>query len=179
MLDSFRKIWRFSENRHNTLIKGFIFSFLRSIFGICQIISILITIQVLMGSMEVKNGLIYILPLTVLCILGNFATSYVENTGTMETGFFMTGDKRVSVAGHLRKLPLGYFSGIASGKIAAALTTTLGTVESGAPMCMVGIVSGLFNSLSLLIFMLFYDWRIGILSGVGMVAYLLVVDWQM
>ena len=179
MFDSLKKIWKFSENRHGAILKGLVFSFLRSVFGICQIFSIVITIGVLMGTRDAKSGILSILSLTLLCILGNFLTSYSEQISTMEAGFFMTADRRVSIADHLRRLPLGFFSQAGAGKIPATLTTTLFAVESAAPMVMVGIVSGFFNSVTLFVFMLFYDARIGILSILGMIAYLLVVDWQM
>ena len=109
MFGSLKKIWQFSEKRHDSVVKGLILSFLRSLFGICQLFSIVITTRVLLGTVPAKNGIYEILGLTVLCILGNFLTSYFEQTATMEAGFFMTADKRVSLAGHLRKLPLGYF----------------------------------------------------------------------
>ena len=179
MFESLKKIWQFSENRHEAVIKGLICSFFRSLFGICQILSIVITIRVLMGAMDTSTGIYSIVGLTVLCILGNFLTSYLEQTATMEAGFFMTADKRVSLADHLRTLPLGYFTEASAGKIPATLTTTLFAVESAAPMVMVSVISGLFNSLTLFVFMLFYDLPIGLLAGAGMAAYLLVVSWQM
>ena len=179
MLKSLEKIWKFSQNRHGAIVKGLLFSFLRSVFGICQIFSIVITIGVLMGTREAKAGILSVAGLTLLCILGNFFTSYIEQTSTMEAGFFMTADRRVSIADHLRRLPLGFFSQAGAEKIPATLTTTLFSVESAAPMVMVGIISGLFNSLTLFAFMLFYDVRIGLLSILGMITYLLVVDFQM
>ena len=179
MFGSLKKIWQFSEKRHDAIGKGLLLSFLRSLFGICQLFSIIITAKVLLGTILAKTGIYEILGLTVLCILGNFLTSYFEQTATMEAGFFMTADKRVSLADHLRKLPLGYFTEASAGRIPATLTTTLFAVESAAPMVMVNVISGLFNSLTLFLFMMFYDWRIGLLSGLGMIAYLLVVSWQM
>ena len=91
----------------------------------------------------------------------------------------MTADQRVAVASHLQKMPLGYFNDTSAGRICASLTTTLSNVENAAAMSMIGIVSGLFSTFSLFVFMLFYDWRIGILSGVGMLVYLLIVNYQM
>ena len=179
MIETLQKIWRFSEKRHQSLVRGLVFSFLRSVFGITQVLSILLTLGVVTGKTQPTAGICSVILLTLLCILGNFFTSYIEQVSSLETGFFMTGDKRVSVAGHLRKVPLGYFNRSASGKIAATLTSTLFAVENGAAMVMVGIVSGLFNSFCMVIFMLFYDWRIGLLTLVGMAAYLSVVNWQM
>ena len=179
MLESFKKIWKFSSKRHKNVLFGLLFSFLRSAFGVTQLLSILYAIQVLTQALPLRDGLIRIGILTAVCIAGNFATSFLEQTNTMTTGFFMTGDKRVSVGNLLRQLPLGYFNANSSGRITATLTTTLAGVETAAVMVMVGIVSGLFGSLTLFVFMLFYDWRIGLLAGAGMIAYLLVVSWQM
>ena len=179
MLESFQKIWKFSSKRHKNVLSGLLFSFLRSVFGVTQLLSILYAVQVLTQALPLRDGLIRIGILTAVCIAGNFVTSFFEQTSTMTTGFFMTGDKRVSVGNLLRQLPLGYFNANSAGQITATLTTTLAGVETAAVMVMVGIVSGLFSSLTLFVFMLFYDWRIGLLAGAGMIAYLLVVSWQM
>ncbi len=114
-----------------------------------------------------------------ICIAGNFITSYFEQTGTLETGFFMVADQRVGVGSYLRKIPLGYFNDSSSGALCATLTTTLSGVETAGAMVMVGVVSRLFSAFVLFVFMLFYDWRIGILSGIGMITYLLIVNYQM
>ena len=179
MIAVFQKIWQFADKRRKALIRGLAASFLRSLFGITQILAIVLAVQVLQGQRTPGSGMLSIAGLTILCILGNFCTSYVEQTSTMEANFFMTGDKRVSAADHLRRVPLGYFTSAASGKIASTLTTTLGSVETAASMVMIGIVTGLFSSFAMLIFMLFYDWRIGLLTAAGMIAYLLVVRWEM
>ena len=65
------------------------------------------------------------------------------------------------------------------GNITATLTTTLAGVETAATMSLLMIISGLLGSFMLLLFILFYEWRIGIVAAVGMGAYLLVVNWQM
>ena len=179
MIQTFRKIWEISKKRHKALIKALLFSFMRSVFGLTQIFSIILAVRVLLGEAEANSSILTIAVLAAVCIAGNFFTSYVEQISSLETGFFMVGDKRVDTGGFLRKVPLGFFNRKSAGRIAACLTTTLSGVENAAAMAMVGIVSGLFNALALFLFMLFYDWRIGILSGVGMAAYLGVVSWQM
>ncbi len=179
MLDTFRRIWAFSEKQHKHLISALVASFLHSVFGITQVMAIILTVKVLCGGADPKSSITKIAILTGICILGNFFTSYFEQINTLKSGFFMTADQRVAVGSHLRKMPLGYFNDTSSGRICASLTTTLSNVETAAAMAMVGIVSGLFSTFSLFIFMLFYDWRIGILSGVGMLFYLLIVNHQM
>ena len=179
MIETFSKIWEFSKQRHRSLVLALFFSFLRALFGITQLLAIILAVAVLTGEAEVGESIKWIILCTLVCIVGNFLTSYVEQTNTLETGFFMIGDQRVSVGNLLRKVPLGFFTRSSTGRITASLTTTLSGVETAATMVMVGIVSGLFSSVSLFLFMLYYDWRIGILSGIGMAVYLLVVNMQM
>ena len=76
MREAFQKIWQFSEKRHRAVCTSLLFSFLRSAFGITQILSIIRTVQVLTGQVPVKSGVIQVIALTVICILGNFLTSY-------------------------------------------------------------------------------------------------------
>ena len=179
MKESILKIWSFASRRKDALSLGLLLSFLRSAFGVTQLLAILWALEVMTGDLAVKAGVIRIGIAAAACILGNFLTSYFEQTRTMEAGFYMVADKRVSIGNLLRRLPLGFFTDSSVGRITATLTTTLSGVESASVMVMVGIVSGLFSSLVLFVFMLFYDSRIGLLAGIGMICYLLVVYYQM
>ena len=179
MIQTFAKIWEFSKKRHSLLVKGFVCSFLRSVFGITQLLAVILTIYALTGEAEVRDSLKWVIVLTIICVVSNFITSYVEQVSSVEAGFFMTGDKRVAVGNILRKVPLGYFNDTSIGKITATLTTSLAWVEMGACMAIVMLVSGIFGAVAMFLAMMIYDWRIGMIAGVGMVVYLLVVNWQM
>lgn len=178
MILMFSKIWSFSKNRHSALICSLICAFLKASFGAAQLLAIILTMDVLVGEAEPAPAIHWIMGLTAICVIGNFITSYIEQISAMKTGFFMVADKRVAIGSALRKIPLGFFNDNSAGKISATITTTLSGVETGAAMSMVGIISGLFNGAAFFVFILFYDWRIGLLSGMGMAAYLLVVNWQ-
>lgn len=179
MLQTFAKIWDFSKRRHTELVKALGLSCVRSAFGVTQLMAIMITIQALLDEIQIKESIKWIIILTAICILGNFVTSYVEQINTLKTGFFMTGDKRVAIGNILRRVPLGFFNDASIGSVTATLTTTLAGVETAASMALGMIVSGLFGACALFIVMMFYEWRIGIVSGLGMLAYILVLSWQM
>ena len=108
MSDTFKKIWAFSANRHDLLIKAWICSMIRSFFGAAQLGALMIAIYVLTGKAEVKTAVLWIAGLCLLCVLGNFATSYMEQIHSMKTGFYMVADKRVSLAVHMGRMPLGF-----------------------------------------------------------------------
>ena len=179
MIDSIHRIWKISEARHKNLIMALVFSFLCSGIGVTQLASIILTVQTLTGKIEPRTGVLQVVLLAVICVAGSFAASYGEQSNGQEAGFFTIADQRVSVGTILRKVPLGFFSEVSAGKISATLTTTLSGMESAAVMVLVGIVSGFFNAFALFLFMLFYDFRIGIITGIGIVVYLLLVKYQM
>ena len=173
------KLWAFTKNRRQTLLKALAFSFVRSAMGVTQLLALMATVSVLLGGLTVKQGIIRVAVYTVICIAGSFATSYFEQIHSLESGMYSTADCRTEVARRMRRVPLGYFRRSSSEKLIATLTSTLGSVEMASTMSMVGIVSGLFNAAAMWIFMMIYDWRMGLIMGAGIIAYLLIVSMQM
>lgn len=177
MINTFRKIWAFGNARKKYFILAIAANILRSLLGITQLYAIMTMTEAVFGKGE--NVVMKLVILTAVCIIGNFAASYFEQTNAMKAGFLMTADKRISLGEMLRRVPLGVLSDISGGRIAASMTTTLQGVETGATMSLISVVSGLFGSAAMFLFMLFYDVRIGVLTGVGIVCYLAVVAFQM
>ncbi len=177
MINTFRKIWAFGNARKKYFILAIAANILRSLLGITQLYAIMTMTEAVFGKGE--NVVMKLVILTAVCIIGNFAASYFEQTNAMKAGFLMTADKRISLGEMLRRVPLGILSDISGGRIAASMTTTLQGVETGATMSLISVVSGLFGSAAMFLFMLFYDVRIGLLTGVGIVCYLAVVAFQM
>ena len=177
MINTFRKIWAFGNARKKYFILAIAANILRSLLGITQLYAIMTMTEAVFGKGE--NVVTKLVILTAVCIIGNFAASYFEQTNAMKAGFLMTADKRISLGEMLRRVPLGILSDISGGRIAASMTTTLQGVETGATMSLISVISGLFGSAAMFLFVLFYDVRIGVLTGAGIVCYLAVVAFQM
>lgn len=177
MINTFRKIWAFGNARKKYFILAIAANILHSLLGITQLYAIMTMTEAVFGKGE--NVVMKLVILTAVCIIGNFAASYFEQTNAMKAGFLMTADKRISLGEMLRRVPLGVLSDISGGRITASMTTTLQGVETGATMSLISVVSGLFSSAAMFLFMLFYDVRIGVLTGAGIVCYLAVVAFQM
>lgn len=177
MINTFRKIWAFGNARKKYFILAIAANILRSLLGITQLYAIMTMTEAVFGKGE--NVVMKLVILTAVCIIGNFAASYFEQTNAMKAGFLMTADKRISLGEMLRRVPLGILSDISGGRIAASMTTTLQGVETGATMSLISVISGLFGSAAMFLFMLFYDVRIGLLTGAGIVCYLAFVAFQM
>ena len=178
MFETFSNLWAFSAKRHNKLLSALALSFVRSSFSVTQLVAIIAAVQVLTGTLEPGAGVIRVVVCTLICVLCSFLTSYFEQISSLESGMYSVADQRTDCARLLRRVPLGFFSQSAAKNIVATLTTTLSGVETAATMAIVGIVSGFFTSAAMFLFMLWYDWKIGLLMGVGILVYLLVLSWQ-
>lgn len=177
MINTFRKIWSFGKSWHKYFISALIAEIARSFVGITQLCAVMTATGAVFGREQ--NAVIKLVIFTAVCIAGSFIASYIEQTSAMKAGFLMTADKRISLGEMLRKAPLGVLSDMSGGRIAASMTTTLQGIETGATMALINIVSGLFSSAAMLVFMLIYDIRIGLMTGVGIVCYLAVTAAQM
>ena len=177
MINTFRKIWAFGNCRKKYFLSAIAANILRSLLGITQLYAVMTVTDAVFGNGG--NAVFKLVILTAVCIVGNFAAGYFEQTSAMKASFLMTADKRISLGEMLRRVPLGILSDISGGKIAASMTTTLQGVETGATMSLISVVSGLFSSAAMFLFMIFYDVRIGVLTGVGIICYLAVVAFQM
>ena len=177
MINTFRKIWAFGNARKKYFISAIAANIFRSLLGITQLYAIMTVTDAVFG--KGGNTVAKLVILTAVSIVGNIAASYFEQTNAMKAGFLMTADKRISLGEMLRRVPLGVLGDISGGRITASMTTTLQGVETGATMSLISIVSGLFSSAAMFLFMIFYDVRIGLLTGAGIVCYLTVVAFQM
>lgn len=179
MIQTFKSFWKFSKNRHGLFIKALLMSFIRAFIGITQLVAISLVIDVLTRGAAEESVIWKLVLLMITCLVGSFISSFTESAGSVATGFYMTADKRIELGNFMKRLPLGFFTENASGKIVASLTTGLSGVETGATMAMVTTVSGFFSAFALFVAICFYEWHVGVITAVGMLLYLVTVDLQM
>ena len=143
-----------------------------------KMFAVIIAIYALFGRYPLSNAVIAVFALAVLYIVGVFIFSYKMQLTSMSAGFGMVGDKRFEFGEILKNAYLGFFDNFSVGRINSVLTTTLSEIETSAPSALIRVVGGVLGTVSLLIGLFFYEWRIALISLLGMAAYLLVVNWQ-
>ena len=178
MLNAFKLIWNFSSKRKKEYRNAIIFSFLEGLFLMAKMFAVIIAIYALFGRYPLSNAVIAVFALAVLYIVGVFIFSYKMQLTSMSAGFGMVGDKRFEFGEILKNTYLGFFDNFSVGRINSVLTTTLSEIETSAPSALIRVVGGVLGTVSLLIGLFFYEWRIALISLLGMAAYLLVVNWQ-
>lgn len=81
-------------------------------------------------------------------------------------GYMIFTDKRMELGGHLRKLPMGYFTSGNIGKISSVLSTDMVFIEEAAMSTLGNMMSYVLSALILLVFMFFLDWRLGLIAAI-------------
>ena len=95
MIETVKHLWKFSEKRHDSLKRALACSFVRSFVTVSEFLAVMVTVRVLCGEVSVNRGIAEVAVLAFLCVVGNFASSYFEQTYTLKSGFYMVADQRV------------------------------------------------------------------------------------
>ena len=178
MLNAFKLIWNFSSKRKKEYKNAVLLSFVEGLFLMAKMFAVIVAIYAVFGRYSLSNAVIAILVLTIVYIVGVFISSYKGQLASMSAGFGMVGDKRFEFGKILKNAYLGFFDNFSVGRINSVLTTTLSEIETSAPSALIRVVGGILGTVSLLIGLFIYEWRIAFISLFGMVAYIFVVNWQ-
>ncbi len=178
MIESLKKAFRFCGKRKKGLIAGLIFQFLRGCFGVLELLGIIVMLENLGNTEETKSAVIKLIIITLVCLVGSYITSYFQNIVLLEADFHMVEDKRFEIGNLLKKMPLGIFSDKRSGSINSALTSSMATIEMSAAISIVGIVGGFLSTLSILIMLIIYEWRIAVIVGISILLYFIIINIQ-
>ena len=91
---------------------------------------------------------------------------YLSDSLQSAAGYLMFADKRMELGGHLRKLPMGYFTSGNIGKISSVLSTDMVFIEEVAMSTLGNMMSYLLSSLVLLAFMFYLNWQLGLIAAI-------------
>ena len=96
---------------------------------------------------------------------GSMLVHYLSDSLQSAAGYLMFAEKRMELGGHLRKLPMGYFTSGNIGKISSVLSTDMVFIEEVAMSTLGNMMSYLLSSLVLLGFMFYLNWQLGLIAA--------------
>ena len=176
MIGVLKKIWDFAGEEQGNIRKSMILGFFYAVFHMFQIAAIYVVVLALVGGSTDSAPAWQALGLLLTSILGRAVLNRFSQLQQTHAGYFMVANKRISIGDKLKRVPMGYFNDQSLGELTGITTTVLDEVESTGPMVLVGILGGLINSAVMLLCVLFWDWRIGLLALVGMLVYLALLS---
>lgn len=88
-----------------------------------------------------------------------------------EGGYDACAFKRIEIAEHLRYLPMGYFNANSIGEISSVTTNTMESLGDVATRVVMLTTQGILETTMIVLMILLFDWRIGLISAAGVVAF--------
>lgn len=177
MIGTLMKIFAFAAGKRGLLKRSLFITFLCGLFTMLQFVALYLVLQALVAGERALSTAWLALGVMALSLLGRILTNYRSTMAQTETGYSMVAEKRVEIGDHLRHVPMGYFNDNSIGGLTAVVTTTLGDVENLAARVLISVLGGFFNAVAVILLLLFFDWRIGLIAVVGVLCYLAVTEW--
>lgn len=178
MIALFKRLLEFSGEQKWRLLCSFLFHLISSVFEMVPILAIL---TVLTGILSGQRGqgmppdtIWKSFAIMVLSVIGRIIFINLSTNARTFGSFAVCTEKRLVIGERLKSAPMGYFSEHRLGDITAAITTTLGDIETNAVTIMESVAGGLIHAIVITLWLLFYEWRIGLLSLAGLGTALLV-----
>lgn len=176
MYGTLKKIFAFAGSKEGLLKKSLLFAFLSGMFAALQFAALFIVVEALVSDNRDSRFIWISLGIMAVSLVGRIITTYFSTMEQTETGYCMVAEKRIHIGDRLRYIPMGYFNKNGIGNITAIVTTTLGDVENSAARVLVSVLGGFFNSVALVIVLVVFDWRIGLIAAVGVLLYLAAAE---
>lgn len=176
MINVFKKIWSFSIKEKGNLQKSIVIGFFNAIFNSLLVTALYVVLKAIVENSVSTNTEWTAFIIMAVSIVGKIVTQYFSQLQRTHAGYFMVADKRINIGEKLKSVPMGYFNQNSLGQITAIETTILNDVESAVPVVLVTTLGGFLNSLVFALFMLVFDWRMGAVTLLGIVVFLLVTS---
>lgn len=158
------------------LQKSIVIGFLNAIFNSLLVTALYVVLKAIVENSVSTNTAWTVFIIMAVSIVGKIVTQYFSQLQRTHAGYFMVADKRINIGEKLKSVPMGYFNQNSLGQITAIETTILNDVESAVPVVLVTTLGGFLNSLVFALFMLVFDWRMGAVTLLGIVIFLLVTS---
>lgn len=100
----------------------------------------------------------------VISVAAQAVLQYLADRLQSAAGYMIFADMRMKLGEHLRRLPMGYFTEGNIGKISSVLSTDMVFIEENCMMTLADMMNYLFSQAIMIVFMFFFDWRLGIAS---------------
>ena len=178
MITMFKRLLHFSGAEKRRLILSFIFHIGNSFFEMLPIMAILTVLSGILSAIS-GNGMPYktiwvSLAIMLLSVVGKIIFINIASINRTLGSFAMCSGWRMNLGEKLKRAPMGYFSEHRLGDITAAVTTTLGDLETSAVTVLEAVAGGFIHAFVINVWLFVYEWRIGLLMLAGLLISFLI-----
>lgn len=166
MLALFSRILKLSGKYKGRIQGAFVCAFLESILAKMPIFLAFMVLSGFYRKTLTGSDCLHIGLGLVVVVVAQAVAHYSCDRLQSAAGYMIFTDKRMELGGHLRKLPMGYFTSGNIGKISSVLSSDMVFIEEVAMSTLGNMMSYMLSALILLVFMFFLDWRLGLIAAI-------------
>lgn len=165
MLALFSRILKLSGKYKGRIQGAFVCAFLESILAKMPIFLAFLVLSGFYQKTLTGTKCLYIGIDLIAVVVAQAVVHYLCDRLQSAAGYMIFTDKRMELGGHLRKLPMGYFTSGNIGKISSVLSTDMVFIEEVAMSTLGNMMSYMLSAFVLLVFMFFLDLWLGLIAA--------------
>lgn len=164
MIGLIGRILGVSERYKGRIYGAMLLSFLKGMLMKMPVILMYFIVTAFIDGTITKKACIYAAVALVVSVGVQALLQYFADRLQSAAGYMIFADMRMKLGEHLRRLPMGYFTEGNIGKISSVLSTDMVFIEENCMMTLADMMSYLFSQAIMVVFMFFFDWRLGLIS---------------
>lgn len=164
MIGMIKRILDVSGNYKGRIYGAMVLSFLKGMLMKVPAVAVFLIVSAFIDGELTKTAGIY----AAIALVGSVAVQAIfQNIADRlqsAAGYMIFADMRMKLGAHLRRLPMGFFTEGNIGRISSVLSTDMVFIEENCMMVLADVMSYLFSQIIMIVFMFFFDWRLGLAS---------------
>lgn len=164
MIGMIKRILDVSGNYKGRIYGAMVLSFLKGMLMKVPAVAVFLIVSAFIDGKLTKTAGIY----AAIALVGSVAVQAIfQNIADRlqsAAGYMIFADMRMKLGAHLRRLPMGFFTEGNIGRISSVLSTDMVFIEENCMMVLADVMSYLFSQIIMIVFMFFFDWRLGLAS---------------
>lgn len=164
MIGLIRRILGVSGKYQGRIYGAFVMALLKGLLMKVPLMLMYLIITAFLDGTITKRACIWIAAALVASVIFQAIFQYLADRMQSAAGYMIFADMRMKLGEHLRRMPMGYFTEGNIGKISSVLSTDMVFIEENCMMTLADMMSYLFSQAIMVVFMFFFDWRLGIVS---------------
>ena len=171
MPKTIKKFFAFTAARAGLLKLGLVTAIINALFSALQILALAIVLKALVEHSVTFSTVWLSLGIMSASVLGSIAMGYMSRMAETKGAFLMCADHRINIGDRMKYMPMGFFNKNRLGQIATVVTSTMEDIQDIGPLVIERSLHGFIEAGMIMLFLTFYDWRIGLISIAGVLLF--------
>lgn len=175
MLKVIKRVLRLSGDLSKRIYASFVFSFIDSIVAMFPVGAVFYTLTKIQNNKAFTgNDWLVTFGILLISLVVRMVFKYLVYSFQSTAGFEFVSRERITLGDKLRNVGMGFFHERNMGDITTTVTTDLNFLENYSMHILDRVTTGMVNMVVTSIFILMFDWRLGVIFILGVLCSFLI-----